>query len=151
MATPVKGVAYVFYITLVDDLNPNTFKVNPTIAAGDFQVSIDGGAFANLTTLPVVTPASSRTVKVSLDATEMDGDNINVVGVDVTGAEWQELVSFIVTEGVTHDSKLTDIWQNMGLDISEPLAITPASRVAGSVDLTLGGDGINLTTVTRNP
>lgn len=49
------------------------------------------------------------------------------------------------------DAKIADIWQNFGLDISNPLTITPSSRVAGDVDLTLSGDGITSKVVTRNP
>ena len=92
MALPKKGVAYVDYITLIDTLDPSKFKANPTIAAGDFQISKDGGAFVNLATLPVVTPAGSRTVKLSLSATEMDANNINVQAIDVAGDEWGEVI-----------------------------------------------------------
>ncbi len=148
MAAPVKGQAYVFYITLVDDLSPNKFKVDPTITAGDFQVSLDGSAFVNLGTLPVVTPAGSRTVKVSLSIAEMTADNINVLGID-PDEEWQEMVFTIEPTLTDTESMLKDLWQNEGLDITEPMAVTPTSRVAGDVNLALGGDAVNLTTVTR--
>lgn len=95
MALPVKGVAYSFYTALVSQAASNTFQVNPTIAAGDFQVSIDGGAFANLTTTPQVSPAGTQGVLVSLDATEMDGDKIQVLGVDAGGAEWYDVMAFL--------------------------------------------------------
>lgn len=80
---------------LVDTLNPTTFKVNPTIAAGDFQVSTDNGAFVNLTTLPVVQPAGSILVKVNLSAAEMNGDKITVRAKDVAGNEWEEALVFL--------------------------------------------------------
>lgn len=74
-----------------------SLKANPTIAAGDFKVSTDGGAFANLTTLPVVTPAAGRAVKITLSAAEMTGSNIMVMCVDAAGAEWCDLCINIQT------------------------------------------------------
>ncbi|MCP5096197.1 MAG: hypothetical protein GY943_11640, partial [Chloroflexi bacterium] len=63
-----------------------------TLAAGDVQVSTDGGALGNLGTLPVVTPAGSKMVKVTLSAAEMDGDNATVVFSDAAGDQWCDLV-----------------------------------------------------------
>lgn len=85
---PVKGVAYIFYGSLIQQADTRLFKSSPTLAAGDFKVSIDGGAFANLATLPTVTPAAGVSVKFSLSSGEMNGDNIYVTCVDASGAEW---------------------------------------------------------------
>ena len=95
MSVPVKGVAYTFYLTLVSQAASNTFQVNPTIVAGDFQISIDGAAFTNLSTIPVVSPAGSVGVLVTLSAIEMDGDKIQVVGLDAAGAEWFDVMAFL--------------------------------------------------------
>ena len=95
MASPKKNVAYDFTIGLVDSTDTGAFKVNPTIAAGDFKVSTDGGAFTNLATLPVVTPAGSIAVKIDLSAAEMNGDKIAVQCTDVAGAEWDDGLIFI--------------------------------------------------------
>lgn len=89
--TPKRGVAHKFYIGLVDQANTKLLKANPTIAAGDFQVSKDGGAFANLTTLPSAAPASGRAIMIDLSATEMTADNVVVQCVDAAGAEWCDL------------------------------------------------------------
>ena len=43
-----KNTAYKFYVGLIDQSNTKLLKANPTIASGDFKVSTDGGAFANL-------------------------------------------------------------------------------------------------------
>jgi len=91
MAEPKKGIAFIMDRPLVDKLDPTQFVVNPTIAAGDFKVSVDGGGYTNLTTLPAVTPAGSRTVRFNFSATEMDGDNINVEGIDALGDQWQDI------------------------------------------------------------
>jgi len=95
MATPRRGVSYQFPMYLGDASDPDTFRVNPTIAAGDFQISKDGGAFVDLTNLPVVTPSGSIRVLISLSATEMTADKIDVVAIDVAGSEWQSLTAFI--------------------------------------------------------
>ena len=92
-----KNTAWIGYISLVSQASTLVMKSNPTIAAGDFKVSIDGGALANLTTLPTVTPASSVMVKISLSSSEMNGDNITVVCSDAAGAEWCDLVFNIQT------------------------------------------------------
>lgn len=96
---PVKNEDFIFYLALEDYANPGRFKSNPTIAAGDFKVSKDGGALANLTTLPTVAPASSVMVKVELSATEMNADNVTVVWIDQTSPpEWSDGVLNIITQ-----------------------------------------------------
>lgn len=88
---PVKGEDFVVYIALEDYTNPGNFKANPTLASGDFKISKDGGAFANLATLPTVEPASGIAVKVPLSSTEMNADNIIVTCVDQTAPkEWAD-------------------------------------------------------------
>src|SRR5690242_9076834 len=91
------GAAYIFYAALPSQANPLVMQANPAIAAGDFKVSIDGGALANLATLPTVTPAAGKMVKFSLSASEMTGDNITVVCSDAAGAEWCDQVFNIQT------------------------------------------------------
>lgn len=95
---PVKGEDFIYYDTVASMADPGSFQLNPTIAAGDFQVSKDGGAFANLATLPAVTPASGRAIKFTLSSTEMNADNIIIVGVDQTNPkEWADYSFSIVT------------------------------------------------------
>ena len=86
--TAKKNKAWIGYMRLSPRAGIGTFQNNPTLAAGDVKVSIDGGALANLATLPVVTPAGSDWVKVSLSSTEMNGDNIMVQFKDAAGNEW---------------------------------------------------------------
>lgn len=91
MATyvPAKvSTQFIFYTGLVQQSSTLVLKSNPTIASGDFKVSIDGGALANLGTLPTVTPASSVMVKYTLSTSEMAGANATVVSIDASGAEW---------------------------------------------------------------
>lgn len=95
---PVRGEDFIIYVALTDMDVPGSFQSNPTIAAGDFQVSKDGGALANLTTLPAVTPASSIWVKITLSATEMTADNVSIQGIDQTSPkEWADFALSIPT------------------------------------------------------
>jgi hypothetical protein len=89
---PKKNAAFTLYVSLVSQANTKVMQSNPTLASGDVKVSTDGAALANLTTLPVVTPASSKAVKVDLSASEMNGDNIVLIFSDAAGAEWCDLV-----------------------------------------------------------
>lgn len=91
------NTAYKFYVALVDQSNTKLTKAAPTIAAGDFKVSTDGGAFANLATLPSANPAAGRAVMIDLSAGEMNGANIVVQCVDAAGAEWCDLIVNIQT------------------------------------------------------
>ena len=95
---PTKSEDFKIRIALEDLANPGHFKANPTIAAGDFKVDIDGGGLTNLTTLPSVDPAGSVLVLVSLSNTEMNGDVITIVGIDQTSPpEWADFVVSIPT------------------------------------------------------
>ena len=104
MALPVQGSAYDFYISLVDTANPDSFVTAPTIAAGDFTISTDGSAYANLTTLPVVDPSGSLTVKITVSDTEMTGSKANILGVDVAGAQWEDILITIDIPARTVDT-----------------------------------------------
>ena len=145
MSLPKKGEAYVFYVALVDAADPTGFKVDPTVAVGDFKISKDGGAFANLSTLPVVAPAGSPMLRISLTSTEMTADDVSIWGVDQAGSEWQD---FIATVEIPLGS-IDDLYQLHGLDEANPLTVTPAARDAGAIHQNISGDGETTTTVTR--
>jgi len=81
-----KNTAYTYEIGLVDTSDTNSFKPSPTIAAGDFKISKDGGAEANLATLPTV---SNSTVTIALSADETNCDRFTITGIDQTATkEW---------------------------------------------------------------
>lgn len=104
MIPPTKGSEYIFYVDLVSQADIKKFQVNPTLAAGDVLVSTDGGATSNLNTLPVVTPAGGTSVKVTVSAAEMNGDNIKITFRDVAGDEWCDLGVNIQTSGQSLDA-----------------------------------------------
>lgn len=100
MATYVpakRGVAYRTWIGLVSQASRPQFQGTATLAAGDVKVSKDGGALANLTTLPVVTPAASKLIQVDLSAAEMTADVVTIIFSDAAGAEWDDLILVVPT------------------------------------------------------
>ncbi|MCB7129958.1 MAG: hypothetical protein J3T61_10530 [Candidatus Brocadiales bacterium] len=115
---PKKNVAYEFDIALIDTANPGSFKANPTLAAGDFKVSIDNGALANLATLPVVSPASSIVIKIVLSQAEMNGDKILVQCIDAAGDEWNDVFIFIDASVVTVDDLVRSTTPANALDVT---------------------------------
>lgn len=116
------GAEYIFYVGLDSVATAGAFQSNPTVAAGDFKISKDGGTLANLTTLPTVTPASGKMVKITLSATEMSADNVTVIASDAAGAEWRDLIVNIQTAARQID------------DLAYP---TTSGR---SIDVTTGGE-----------
>ena len=95
---PKKAEDFEFAVCLEDYANPGAFKANPTLAAGDVTISKDGGAFANLGTLPSVNPASGRQVTAALTGTEMTADKVTVIFHDQTvPPEWSDLALTILT------------------------------------------------------
>jgi len=116
--TPKKGVEFIFYAGLPSVASTSIFQSTPTIAAGDFKVSIDGGALANLATLPAVTPGSSKMVKFTLSTSEMNGDNITVVGSDAAGGEWKDIIVNIQTSARQIDDLCYPTTSGRSLDVT---------------------------------
>ena len=109
MAIETYGVAFSFCVSLVDRANRPQFKASPTIAAGDFKVSTAGGALTNLATLPDVYPSGSKSVRIQLSAGEMTGETVTVVGSDVAGSEWDDILISITPEPVKRDASVESI------------------------------------------
>lgn len=139
MSTPKKNTAYVLYMAVVDSA-AGGFRVNPTIAAGDFKVSIDDGALGNLATLPVVTPAGSRIIKVSLSTAEMNGDKVVVQAVDVAGNEWEDQLVFLDLDVINLDEVVRSTTPANTLDVS-------ATGEADANVVKLGGSATALATL----
>ena len=116
-----------------------SFKANPTLAAGDVKISKDGGAFANLASLPTVTPAGDTSVQVALSATEMQAARIVVKFVDAAGAEWESFLIVIETFG-NASAQFTGDYNNLDAAVSSRLAsgnVTVGGYAAGQDPATL--------------
>lgn len=97
---PTKGEDFQVQVALEDYASPGSFRANPTLAAGDVKVTKDGGATANISTLPTVSPASGVFVTLLLSSTEMNADMVSVSFIDQTSPkEWADLVISIPTTG----------------------------------------------------
>lgn len=92
---------FIFHISLITAASEIAVQGGPTLAAGDFEISIDGGNFANLATIPATYDTDGLTV--TLSAAEMDGADIYVRFEDKAGAEWDLVCIHISTAapGVT--------------------------------------------------
>jgi len=92
MAEPHKGEAYTFPpIALTDFLDPSKFTTAPIIIDdGDFRITKDHGALANLATKPTNEPAGSPYIKISLSAVEMNADKIGILGISQQN-RWKDI------------------------------------------------------------
>jgi hypothetical protein len=118
-----KNTVLTFYTSLVAQGGPATFQSSPTLATGDVKVSKDGGAFANITTLPAVTPSGSKSVKVQLSASEMNADEVIVLFSDAAGNEWCDKLVTIRT----------------GLRQIDDLVTGGAGALSRTIGITVGG------------
>lgn len=90
------GSAFIF----VRSSGTGNIKTTPTIAAGDFQVSIDGAAFTNITTLPQEVPAGGGAVLLQISAAELTCKQCVVRCVDQTAPkEWDDQLIVFQTYG----------------------------------------------------
>lgn len=93
------GAAFAIQGYQLVDRATGQYKTTPTLAAGDFKLEKDGGAAANLTTLPTVTPAAGSSIKLSFSAAEMQCQQAVLRMVDAAGAEWNDDCIHIFTVG----------------------------------------------------
>jgi hypothetical protein len=119
MPDPIKNSQWSFVVSLISVGGAPSIHTAPTLAAGDFQVSTDLAAFANLGTLPVVSPANSGQVRFVLTAAEMNGDVIGIKCTDQTAPkDWHDCFVQINTttssSGVTAGEVAREVWANSG-------------------------------------
>jgi len=134
---PKKNTAFTFHTALVSQADTDIFKTSPTLAAGDITVSIDGGNYANIGTLPTQIQ-SSGVLPVALTAAEMNGDVISVKFVDASGAEWQDQLVTIITDAyqISDIETLTD---GIEADTTEILTRLPDATAGAAGGLFIAG------------
>lgn len=91
----IAGQTFTFGVSVPSQADDDIFQAAATIAAGDFQRSINGAAFANLDNLPTVTPAAGKRIQIVLSAAETTaagaGGEIYIVASDQADDEWKDL------------------------------------------------------------
>lgn len=142
MSIPVTGVAYTFFVGLVSQSTRPQLKSAPTIAAGDFKVSTDGGTLNNLATLPDVFPGGSKNIRIQLSASEMNGQNVTVIASDASGSEWDDMLWNITTEPAARVANMTQI---DGLATAGNNATLNLKKIS-IVNTDFGGYGIDVST-----
>ena len=138
MPVPVFNTSYSFYVSLADAADPSKFKASPTIAAGDFQISIDGSAFVNLTTTPVVVPVGGIAVLVPLTADEMNGKKVNIQAIDASGSEWEELLVSIDVPTASTET-INDIQEGDRIESNVSLVINKKGTTIPVLDKAITG------------
>ena len=95
---PLRNTAWATRVSLESYATAGRAQVNPTLATGDVKIDKDGAGLNNITTLPVVSPAGSQLVLVSLTASEMDADVVTIVFRDQSAPpEWCDLTLALET------------------------------------------------------
>jgi hypothetical protein len=105
---PVAGSGFTFSVSLFSQTT-SQIVISPTIEAGDFKISTDGGALTNLTNLPTETPAGSGIVQVDLTASEVGSSRFSVNMVDVVGSEWKPIYYHEILSSTLDTSGLADV------------------------------------------
>jgi hypothetical protein len=161
-----KNTATTLYLEVRSQADPTTFKSAPTLAAGDWKFSVDGGAYANTNTTPT---ASGTLITVALLAAETNGDIVKLKAEDAAGAEWVGRVWTFYTSTKQIDDLSTlggtaqtgDSFARLGAPAGASLAADvaavqsdtdniqtriPAALVSGRIDASVGAMAANVMT-----
>lgn len=108
----------------------NGWKVKP--ANFDHQVLLNGNLFSDDGVVTVPADTASATVFIN--------SSVAAQGI-ATGS------------GVPADvqQKIEELWQMRGLDVANPVTVTPSQEQSGSIDIAISGDGETTSTATRQP
>jgi hypothetical protein len=97
-------------IVALTDPSYGDFIADPTLEAGDVQVSKDGGAWANIGTLPSASPAASTAVQLTISATEAACKILRVRFIDqTTPKEWADIEYVLFTHGDDNAYIITEL------------------------------------------
>ena len=140
-----KNVAFTFYTPLVNQTDRPFFKASPTIVAGDFEISVDGGNFGALTNLPTVVDVDL--VEIVLTQSEMNNDVIVIKVVDAAGDEWDPTMFQIFTQPNPNsgiETKVDTVDTGVGLILVDTTAIeVDTISIETKVD-TIAADVVNI-------
>ena len=122
------GTAWTLHGYQLVDRATGQYKVTPTLAAGDFKLEKDGGAAANIATLPVVAPAGGSSLDIAFSAAELQEKHVVLRLVDTAGAEWNDDAIHIFTVGDPNAFFEFDLFSG-----SVALSLASQSSVTGGV------------------
>ncbi len=128
---PVKNAIFTFYTCLISQADTDIFQANPTLAAGDVKVSIDGAAFVNITSLPTAIASATKVLSVSLTAAEMNGSTIIILFSDAAGSEWQDAMIELATETVIGIEAALGTTPVDGATLNMTIDVTYAATITG--------------------
>ncbi len=78
---------------------------------------------------------------------------VNLIGANTNVQDRTNVNSVSVrpqnSAGLTNQTQLRELWQLQGLDVSNPMTVTPTSRDTGTISQVISGDGQTSSTVTR--
>ncbi len=129
------GVAWTLRGYKLVDRATGQYKATPTLASGDVKIEKDGGAAANLATLPTVEPAAGTSISISFSAAEMQCEQAVVTFIDAAGAEWNDDTIHIFTVGNTLAH-----WQSNPFSASVALSTASQSAAVAAVWAALRAD-----------
>ncbi len=113
---PKKNTAFSFDVALPSQAGA-IFQVNPTLATGDVKVSLDGGSFNNITSLPTAI-SSGAWLTVALTSSEMNADRVVVAFHDAAGDQWCDVSCEIFTVARQIDDLAFPNTSGRGIDVT---------------------------------
>lgn len=131
------------------DVHSGTIEIAASCTSG--TVNIRGGAGVIDNSGVGVTVISSNTsghMQTTIDALPTTAEIVDAV--------WNADIADYVTNGTMGEriaaeiAMVADLYAIQGLDIANPMTVTTTSRVAGSINLAITGDGVTTSTVTRS-
>lgn len=138
----IAGSAFVFPAVLFQRANSQLIQTSVTLAIGDVKISLDGGGYANIGTLPTEIGTTGELI-VTLSGAETTGalKYISVKFVDAAGAEWCDVVYVIdVDEAKTvsdyaggDTSGVTTILADYARRTGDYATVTALSTLQGNV------------------
>jgi hypothetical protein len=131
-------------------------RANPTLASGDVKISLNGGAFANLATLPSAVPASGKNIEVALSSGETTCARALIIFSDATvPPEWDDFEIVVETFGNASSQFPPDYGDavRLGLTALPNVASGSAGAVitsgTGTAQLSVGAGLVTLAGVTH--
>lgn len=127
----LKNTASQFLYAVLFDASGDIL-LSPTIAAGDFQVSVDGGAFANAAT--TVMPAAGGGIRIEPTQAQTNGDHLLFRWIDQAGAQWVDGVLSVYTV----DDLVTAVWAASTRTLTQSAAQVAAGIDGADITITRG-------------